>query len=72
MWPAREDAEKTAARWRDCPLDAWLDNRWSCTVSDPPPLAPSRAGQAYFLAHFNAHRAIYSSEPPPGEQAASP
>jgi hypothetical protein len=71
MWPTREDAEKTAARWRDCPVDAWLDNRWSCTVSDPPPLELSRDGQTYFLAHFNAHRAIYSSEPRPGEQAAS-
>lgn len=71
MWPTREDAEKTAASWRDCPLDALLDNRWSCTVSDPPPLELSRDGQTYFLAHFNAHRAIYSSEPPPGEQPTS-
>jgi hypothetical protein len=70
-WPTREAAEETAGSWRDYPLDAWLDNRWSCTVTDPPPQELSRDGQTYYLAHFNAHRAIYSITPPPREQAAS-
>lgn len=68
-WRDREEAEKTARQWRDCPLDAWLDNLWSCTVSDPPPQELSRHGRVYYLAHFNANRAIYSSDPPPHEAA---
>jgi hypothetical protein len=70
MWPAREEAVRAAAHWRDYPLDAWVDGRWSGTVSDPPPLELSRDGQAYHLAHFNVHRAVYSAEAPPAEQVA--
>jgi hypothetical protein len=70
MWPTREEAVQAAARWRDYPLDAWADGRWSGTVSDPPPLELSRDGQTYYLAHFNAHRALYCAEAPPAEQAA--
>lgn len=71
MWVTREQAMQAAECWRDYPLDAWLDGRWSCMVSDPPPLELSRDGQAYHLAHFNAYRAIYSAEAPPAEQAAT-
>lgn len=68
MWTDREAATKSAERWRDRPLDAWLDDRWYRAVPDPPPLEMSRDGQAYYLAHFNAYRAIYSSAPPHREQ----
>jgi hypothetical protein len=47
----------------------WGD--WSCMVSDPPPQELSRDGRTYYLAHFNANRAIYSAESPPAEQATS-
>jgi hypothetical protein len=70
-WPTRTEAEDAARSWRDYPLDAWLDSRWSCAVTDPPPQELTRDGQTYYLAHFNAHRALYSSMPPPREQAAS-
>ena len=71
MWTTREEAMEAAERWRDYPLDAWLDDDWSCMVSDPPPQELSRDGRTYYLAHFNANRAIYSAEPPPAEQATS-
>ena len=43
--------------------------RWHRMVSDPPPQELSRDGQTYYLDCFNAHRAIYSAEPPPAEPA---
>ena len=64
MWETREDASRAAERWRDCPLDAWVDDRWYCAVSSPPPGELSRDGRTYYLVHFNAHRAVYSAEPP--------
>jgi hypothetical protein len=36
-------------------------------VTDPPPTELIRQGQTYYLAHFNAHRAIYSPQAPPSE-----
>jgi hypothetical protein len=71
MWTTREEATQSAQRWRDYPLDAWLGDRWHHMVSDPPPQELSRDGHTYYLAHFNAQRAIYSAELPPGEQATS-
>ena len=68
MWATREDAILAAERWRDYPLDALVDSRWSCMVSDPPPQELTRDGRTYYLAHFNAHRAIYSAEAPPAER----
>ena len=32
-------------------------------VTDPPPMELTRQGQTYYLAHFNARRAIYSPSP---------
>jgi hypothetical protein len=36
-------------------------------VTDPPPMELSRQGRTYYLAHFNARRAIYSPHAPPAE-----
>lgn len=36
-------------------------------VTDPPPAELRRGGQVYYLAHFNAYRAVYSRQPPPAE-----
>jgi hypothetical protein len=71
MWTDRGAAMQSAERWRDRPLDAWLDGRWHCEVPDPPPLELCRNGQAYYLAHFNAYEAVYSPDPPPPEQGAA-
>jgi len=67
MWATRKEAEKIAERWRDYPLEARLDGRAYTAVSDPPPPQLSRGGRTYYLAHFNAYRAIYSAEPPAEE-----
>lgn len=72
MWRTREEAAQTAADWVDFPLEARaIDGCWSFSimVSDPPPQELSQDGRTYYLAHFNAHRAIYSAEIPPAEQA---
>ena len=65
-----------AAAWRALPLAAHADD-WSFTtvVTDPPPLQITREGSTYRLAHFNAHRAVYSPHQPPaspGSGAAGP
>ncbi len=70
MWPYREAVVQAAESWRDRPLDAWLDARWYLAVPDPPPLEVSHDGQVYYLAHFNAYRAEYSSGLPPAERKA--
>jgi len=72
LWSTREEAEQIAATWRDRPLRAHADD-WSFTalVTDPPPLELARKGRTYFLAHFNARRAIYSPWPPPAEPPGS-
>lgn len=64
VWASREAAEEQAAYWRAHPVEARADD-WSfqTTVSDPPPLDLQHKGRTYFLAHFNAHRAVYSAEP---------
>jgi hypothetical protein len=75
MWRTREEAAQAAAHWRDYSLEARaIDGRWSFStmVSDPPPQELSQHGRTYYLAHFNAHRAIYSAEAPPAEQATTP
>jgi hypothetical protein len=65
LWPTRKQAEATAAAWRALPLAAHADD-WSFTtvVPDPPPLRITREGRAWYLAHFNAHRAVYSPRRP--------
>jgi len=66
-----EQAEVTAAAWGALPLAAHADD-WSFTtvVPDPPPLQITREGRTWYLAHFNAHRAVYSPHPPPAEPPA--
>ena len=68
LWATRQQAEATAAAWRALPLAAHADD-WSFTtaVPDPPPLQITREGRTWYLAHFNAHRAVYSPHPPPAE-----
>jgi hypothetical protein len=71
MWETREEAARAAARWRDYPLEARAvdgPRSFSIMVSDPPPQELSQHGRTYYLAHFNANRAIYSAEAPPVEQ----
>jgi len=68
LWSTRDEAEQTAAAWRDLPLAAHADDwSFSAMVTDPPPMELLRDGQTYYLAHFNTRRAIYSRHPPPAE-----
>jgi len=68
QWRARQEAEETAASWRDLPILARTDDLfWLGMVTDPPPAELRRAEQIYYLAHFNAYRAVYSRQPPPAE-----
>ena len=39
-------------------------------ITDPPPLQITREGRTYYLAHFNAHRAVYSPHALPAEPPA--
>jgi hypothetical protein len=69
LWETREEAEGTASRWQERTIEARFDDEpWSISVSDPPPLDLQRNGRIYYLAHFNARRALYSSQPPPIER----
>ena len=72
LWATRQQAEATAAAWRALPLAAHADD-WSFTtvVADPPPLQITREGRTWYLAHFNAHRAVYSPRRPPAEPPAA-
>lgn len=67
MWDSREHAQGAAEFWQQSPLWARLDDDQGEFVSDPPPMQLQRNGTIYYLAHFNAHRALYSSQPPPKE-----
>jgi len=71
LWATRQEAGDIAAACRALPLAAHADD-WSFTtaVADPPPLQITREGRTYYLAHFNAHRAVYSRHPPPAEPPA--
>ena len=70
--PPGKQAGDIAAAWRALPLAAHADD-WSFTtaVADPPPLQITREGRTYYLAHFNAHRAVYSRHLPPAEPPAA-
>ena len=72
LWATRQEAGDIAAAWRALPLAAHADD-WSFTtvVADPPPLQITREGRTYYLAHFNAHRAVYSRHLPPAEPPAA-
>jgi len=43
------------------------DGSFTTVVADPPPLQITREGRTYYLAHFNAHRVVYSPHLPPAE-----
>jgi hypothetical protein len=63
-----EGGLEVRARWRDLPLSARThDLSMLGMVTDPPPTELLRGGQIYYLAHFNAYRAVYSRQPPQPE-----
>jgi len=70
LWNSRAEAEEQAEYWRDHPIEAQADDGSFLTaVSDRPPLDLEHNGRSYYLAQFNAHRAVYSTirpmqEPP--------
>lgn len=68
LWEDRETAEQFAAMWNQPTLEAHFDEPrgWGC-VPDPPPMELKRDGVPFYLAHFNANRAWYSSQLPPRE-----
>jgi hypothetical protein len=74
LWKSREQAEYIAADWSRPLLDVvftnghdlWRTGRMGM-VLEPPPLEIEHDGQTYYLAHFNANRAVYSTLPPPPE-----
>ena len=65
LWGSRAEAEEQADYWRDHPVEAHADD-WSfdTCVSDPPPLDLQHQGRTYYLAQFNARRAVYSADVP--------
>jgi hypothetical protein len=71
FWANREEAEETVAWWRRNLLPAQNHELDAPTglgfVSDPPPMQLRTGGRLYYLAFFNAHRAVYSLLPPPVE-----
>jgi hypothetical protein len=68
LWATRQRAEDIAAAWRARPLAAHADDgSFTTAVADPPPLQITREGRIYYLAYFNAHRAVYSPHPVPLE-----
>jgi hypothetical protein len=67
-WASREEAEQQAAYWQAHPLSAHdVDGSFLTGVSDPPPLDLEPQGRSYYLAQFNAYRAISSAALPPRE-----
>ncbi|WP_380282706.1 hypothetical protein [Kitasatospora purpeofusca] len=68
LWP-REQAESWARSWNTPKMTARVDGDRgrSHLVTDPPPLELRLDGVTHYLAHFNAHGARYSTEPPPVE-----
>jgi hypothetical protein len=74
LWASRQEAEQVAASWRDLPVTARADDdagSFIAMVADPPPVELSWQGRMYYLAHFNARRAVYSPLLPPSEPPAA-
>jgi len=74
LWGSRQEAEQMAASWRDLPVTAHAGDgprSFTIRVTDPPPMELTREERTYYLAHFNAHRAIYSPQAPPPEPSAA-
>lgn len=70
LWSSRAEAEQVAASWRELPVTARAEDgsrSFTVMVTDPPPMELIRQGRTYYLAHFNARRAIYSPQAPPAE-----
>jgi hypothetical protein len=68
LWPDLSTAESFCERWNRPRLRAVLtDGPYLATVEDPPPLDLLVDGERFYLAHFNANRAVYTREPPPPE-----
>lgn len=73
LWETREAAEETVTWWQQPAIKAEFDDDpRSAEVSDPPPIELQCNGKTYHLAHFNARRARYSSQPPPIEDLSPP
>lgn len=74
LWSSRAEAEQAATSWRGRPVTARAEDG---SRSFTPPWSPTRRrwltrqGRTYYLAHFNAHRAIYSPHAPPAEPPAA-
>ena len=69
VWESLEEVRQIVSVWRRPVLDARFDDHpFSAQVDDPPPIELQHRGKTYYLAHFNARRALYSSRLPPAEQ----
>jgi hypothetical protein len=71
LWQSHEEAEEFVRRWRPLLPARFDDDPFSAQVADPPPLELERNGKTYYMAHFNARRATYSTQPPPEEPPAT-
>lgn len=74
LWSSRAEAEQAATSWRGRPVTANAEDEsrsFTAMVTDPPPMELTRQGRTYYLAHFNARRAIYSPHAPPAEPPAA-
>ena len=67
LWNNPEQAQQYADLWNEPTLETRFDGVLGMPVQDPPPLEVERDGRTYWLAHFNARYARYSSQPPPVE-----
>jgi hypothetical protein len=65
LWATLAEAEEQAEYWRDHPVEVHADDgSFHTSVSNPPPLDLRHQGRIYYLAHFNAYRAVYSADEP--------
>ena len=68
LWTDLSTAESFCQAWNRPRLRAVLaDSSYLDTVDDPPPLDLLVDGESFYLAHFNANRAVYTRQPPPAE-----
>jgi hypothetical protein len=69
LWPDQATAQRFCEYWNQPRLRAHVvgGGAYLGSVSDPPPLDLLVRGETYYLAHFNANRAVYTREPPPTE-----